>query len=495
MIGDIDYEEEEISEQNQHQPLKNDESKEMLTRESTTDVNLNEIKDEEINKLALDQNLNYQEEKSCSMKEGSIQGSVFALSSMALGTGAFSLPIRCTQLGCFWYSISILLGAVIAYWTLTKLIESARTVKAEEYSTSVRRIIGKIPANLIDIILMIYLFGIIVQFDVIIYSLIGRTCYEFFVNKTKYKEFELYKKDIWDLYYIKFPVMFGLTILLSPICLLKDISKMRFVSMFGVCALMYSILVVVVETPWFYKHYLVKVYKENEPDTHANWFDISKGFTEELNFFKGIATVFFVFSCHPGVFPVYKSLKNNTEKRINKVILRSCFLNFVIYLSIAVFGFLTSPVGEEPLIIFRKKIFDNDIFMTIAKISLALDLYLSIPANYNALRASFFILVFKTDKFDNKRNFLVTFPVLFLATFIGAIFEDILSYISLLGGFFCSIICFFIPGALMLITSKEKFYSLNNFIKMLILGILCFIGFIAGVLTIMDLIFEKDKKK
>ena len=41
--------------------------------------------------------------------------------------------------------------------------------------------------------------------NVIIYSLIGR----------------IYKKNIWDLYYIKFPILFGLIILISPICFLQ----------------------------------------------------------------------------------------------------------------------------------------------------------------------------------------------------------------------------------------------------------------------------------
>ena len=47
------------------------------------------------------------QEKCYSMKEGSILGGVFALSSLALGTGAFSIPIRCTQLGLVWYILFI----------------------------------------------------------------------------------------------------------------------------------------------------------------------------------------------------------------------------------------------------------------------------------------------------------------------------------------------------------------------------------------------------
>ena len=449
-----------------------------------TNINLDEVKEEEIVSLTDREDSTYKE-PTCSMKEGSIQGSVFALSSMALGTGAFSLPIRAIQMGCFWYSLAIILGAVIAYWTLTRLIRAARTVKAEEYSTSVRRLIGKVPAILIDIILMIYLFGIIIQYEVIIYSLIGRTYFEFFGDKNKYNEnFDLFKSEIWDLFYIKYPIMFGLTALLTPICLLKDISKMRFVSMFGVCALMYSILVIVIETPWFYKYYLNNIYKENDSSTHANWFDISRAFTSELNFFTSMATIFFVFTCHPGVFPVYKSLKNNNEKRTNKVIFRSVLLDLIIYLSITICGFLTEPLSKEPLVIYRKKIFDNDIFMTIAKISLALDLYLCIPANYNALRASFFILAFDTDKIDNTRNLLLTIPVLFIGTFIAAIFEDILSYIALLGGFFCSIICFMIPGFLMVLTNEGNNSFIKNIIILIIISILCLFGFIAAVLTV-----------
>ena len=109
-----DEEEEEIQ---QNQKNKKEKTNEFLSNE----LDLNELKEEEINKLTKDEETDYNEERTCSMKEGSIQGSVFTLSSMALGTGAFSLPIRCTQLGCLWYSVAIIFGAIAAYWTLSKL--------------------------------------------------------------------------------------------------------------------------------------------------------------------------------------------------------------------------------------------------------------------------------------------------------------------------------------------------------------------------------------
>ena len=246
----------------------------------------------------------------------------------------------------------------------------------------------------------------------------------------------------------------------------------------------------VIQTPWFFKDYLDN-YKEDDSSTHANWFDITKGFNSELNFFTGIATVFFCYSCHPGAFPVFKTLKNHTEERINKVFFRSICLDVIIYLLIAICGFMTAPLKPESLIIFRESVFDNDIFMTIAKIALALDLFLSLPANYASYRCSFFIVFFKTDKIDNKRNLLVTIPTLLISTLIGALYKDILSYISFFGGFCSSIMCYLIPGVLMILTSGEEITSKKNILTIIAVTLLTTFGFMGGIQTIRGNITDK----
>ena len=45
---------------------------------------------------------------------------------------------------------------------------------------------------------------------------------------------------------------------------------------------------------------------------------------------------------------------------------------------------------------------------------------------------------------------------------IGALYRDILSYIALFGGFCSSIMCYLLPGALMVITNDEKVTSKKN---------------------------------
>jgi hypothetical protein len=60
----------------------------------------------------------------------------------------------------------------------------------------------------------------------------------------QYKDFEAdFKPDVWDQYYIKFPVMLGICFAIMPLCLLKDISKMRIASLFSIASLVYAIFV------------------------------------------------------------------------------------------------------------------------------------------------------------------------------------------------------------------------------------------------------------
>ena len=120
------------------------------------------------------------EEKRCSMKEGSLLGGIFALSSIALGPGAFSLPIRCTQLSLAWFIGFIIIAAFVTYWSMSGLIKAARKVKGVDYSPSVKALVGKPFAILIDVTIILYLIGVFIQYQVIIYSLIGRTIYEFY---------------------------------------------------------------------------------------------------------------------------------------------------------------------------------------------------------------------------------------------------------------------------------------------------------------------------
>ena len=122
---------------------------------------------------------------------------------------------------------------------------------------------------------------------------------------------------------------------------------MRIVSLIGVLALVYSIIVVIIES-FFY------IINENRDIIDKmNWINITEAFhlKDGIPFFGGVATVFFLYSCHAGAFPIYKTLKNNTMRRIKKVFRRSILLDVCIYVFIATSSFLTSPLDSPDLIL------------------------------------------------------------------------------------------------------------------------------------------------
>lgn len=74
----------------------------------------------------------------------------------------------------------------------------------------------------------IYSWGIIITYEVILNSLIGRVIYIFFKSKNVYPLYANYEKDVWDTIKIKSIVLVVLNVLLTPLCLAKDIGKMKF---------------------------------------------------------------------------------------------------------------------------------------------------------------------------------------------------------------------------------------------------------------------------
>ena len=418
---------------------------------------------------------------------GSLRGSIFGLSSMCLEAGALVLAIRCKQFGLINFLLALALGGLCAYWTLVMMIKAGRTVKQRDYSKTVKAILGNRAGIYVDLNIAIYLLGAVISFQVIIYQIIGAVTYDIlkiFKKTESYNNFEDFKNNYWRVkMYIKFPVMAGVAILVFPLCLLKDVSKMRIPSLIGVCALIYSIIVVVIESVFFFKNN----YKERINE--MNWFDITQSFSlkDGIPFFGGIATVFYIYSCHAGAFPVYKTLRNNTTRRIKKVFRRSILLDIIVYTSIAAASFITEPFNSPELILYRENLpnFDPDYFIMLAKVGIIFNLFFSTPANYSGLRISLFELIWGNSNITNTKNFVVTLVVFSIVVIVGALYDEILQYIELLGGFCSVIYCFFIPGLIYIKSNQYGKCSFKNIYTFFILLILLIIGYSSGILTIL----------
>ena len=423
------------------------------------------------------------------MQYGSLRGSIFGLSSMCLEAGSMVLAIRCKQFGMINFLIFLILGGLVAYSCLVMMIKAGKSIKEKNYSKVVKTILGQKVGVFMDVNIALYLFGALISFQVIIYQMLGAVVYDILdmmgnIDKTEYPNYVKYKEEYWSQkLYLKFPLMIGVALLVFPLCLLKDISKMRLASLFGVLALVYSIIVVIIES-FFY------LFNENlSLVSKMNWIDIRPAFdiNAGVPFFGGIATVFYIYSCHAGAFPVYKTLRNNTTKRIKKVFRRSILLDVMIYFTIAAASYITSPLEPPELILYRPNLsgFSPDYFILIAKIGIICNLFFSTPANYAGFRLSFFELVWGNTNITNLKNLCVTSGVLFVVVMIGALYDKILEYIELFGGFCSVIYCILIPGLIYVKNDNIKITTLNKYVIVGTVSILVIIGYTSGILTIL----------
>ena len=423
------------------------------------------------------------------MQYGSLRGSIFGLSSMCLEAGSMVLAIRCKQFGMIPFLLFLIIGGIIAYWCLYMMAKAGKNIKEKNYSKVVKAILGHKVGIFMDINIALYLFGALISFQVIIYQMLGAVVYDIMdiagnIDKTEYPTYVIYKEKYWSQkLYLKFPIMLGVVLLVFPLCLLKDITKMRLASLFGVLALVYSIIVVIIES-FFY------LINENwHLIGEMNWLNITHAFSLDagIPFFGGLATVFYIYSCHAGAFPIMKTLKNNTSKRITKVFKRSIILDVCVYFSIAAASYITSPIDPPELILYRPNLsgFSPDYFILIAKLGIIFNLFFSTPANYAGFRISFFELVWGNTNITNMKNLFVTAGVLLVVVLIGALYDKILEYIELFGGFCSVIYCILIPG---LIYAKNENIKKSLFMKnftVVVVTLLAIIGYTSGVLTIL----------
>jgi len=83
------------------------------------------------------------------------------------------------------------------------------------------------------------------------------------------------------------------------------------------------------------------------------------------------------------------------------------------------------------------------------------------------------------------KNLFVTSGVLLVVVLIGALYDKILEYIELFGGFCSVIYCILIPGLIYVKNDNLKISRLNKYVTVGIVSTLVIIGYTSGILTIL----------
>ena len=138
----------------------------------------------------------------------------------------------------------------------------------------------------------------------------------------------------------------------------------------------------------------------------------------------------------------------------------------------------------------RKKIWSKDIVMTIARLLMIPMALNKIQVNYNILKNSVFsfLIVEKFKENSFKLKFIFTCFILFITTLFAIVYQNIVSFISLIGGFVSVFPTFLFPAIIYMNNCGLPKLHWKVILQFTFAVVLCIIGFISGILGIIDII-------
>ena len=133
------------------------------------------------------------------------------ITNLCLGVTIFTFAVRIKYFGLVWFVLSCILVGAATYWSNIRGVIASSKNEEDDYSELTQKILGKKMRVFLDIMIIIYTYGVMMVFFTLIYALLGRFIHSAgYTNK--YEDYNIFDKEIWGKPYIKYPVYVGLAL-------------------------------------------------------------------------------------------------------------------------------------------------------------------------------------------------------------------------------------------------------------------------------------------
>ena len=237
------------------------------------EIEKNENKNVPLNK----ENISHFKKILSHFKEGTMVNSVFNMSIISLGTGVLAIPIKVQYMSLVFTPIYVILAGIANLVSLLRISAVVDKTGILDFFQATYEILGKVYARILNVVIIIYSYGLVILFQVIIYKLLGGVVND--IGDYGYESLnDFIEKSFWKKYSYKFIICYGINLLLIlPFCLKKNMSEMKSLTYIGVISLVFVVLIIICQSPFYIKHYYDEIYKKDDKNTYLNIYDLSKG--------------------------------------------------------------------------------------------------------------------------------------------------------------------------------------------------------------------------
>jgi len=169
-------------------------------------------------------------------------------------------------------------------------------------------------------------------------------------------------------------------------------------------------------------------------------------------------------------------------------------VDFFFYLTIASAGFW-SLFDHTPVIVLERVAKDGskDIPGVIGIIGIIISIFVAYPCSWNPTRSQVCMLIWKTEEFNQKTNFIMTTIFVSFTWFIAYIFPKVNQIMSILGGLCAVTLDYGIPTFCFVSMSKKAWNSSDNLWRIIFFGFLNLAGFVGVGVTVYEMITGCDR--
>eukprot|EP00913_Durusdinium_trenchii_P000129 g117.t1 len=301
------------------------------------------------------------------LTENGFRSGMLTLTTTALGGGvlsvAFVMNICGIALGC----MILALGALLAYLGMAALMEMSTKTGCSSYAALFSHCAGHLAGPILDAFLFVCGNGACVGYMVFIGDFVPPVLALMFPGET-------WAQDTTGL--SRTCCIAIAAVLLVPMMLPYDLSRLKFLQPVSIMALVYMAIVVAVKCPHSFS---VNVGKHGYES--IRWFTLSP------HFFEAFALCVFAFNCHLNVVPIADQLVRPTVERTKKISIRVNLFQWLFYSLIGVTGYLSFLDDTSSDILTNYS--PHDYFVAAGRCFLTLTMMVAIPANLNPTDTSY----------------------------------------------------------------------------------------------------------